>query len=427
MNEARTETSPPVTIWVVSELYYPEETSTGYYMTGIAEGLAAHCHVRVLCAQPTYSARGLQAPRREVHNRVDVLRAWSTTWSNHRWPGRLVNMITLAASMFVQTLARVRRKDRVLVVTAPPILPFVTALACFLRRARCWVWVLDTYPEVLIAAGLCRPKSLLARTLDTANRYLYRFCEGVVVLGRCMESKAHARLRSRDAAKVRVIRTWADIDTVPQLPRAESEFLRELGLDQKFVVQFAGNISRVNDIETLVEAAALLQSDPRIHFLIVGRGGRRVWLQQQIEKRRLANMTLVEWLPRSEAAKLHQAADVVLIPLIRGMAGAAVPSRLYNSLAAGRPIIAATEAFSELARIVEEERAGWVVDPGDPARLATAVRESSQDRSRLERMGERARRAAEVRFSPDTIIQEWVDLLAGPGTSGHVSSSRRKP
>ena len=61
-------------IWVVSELYYPEETSTGYFLTRIAEGLARYYTVNVLCSQPTYSARGTRAPDREHHSGVDIQR-----------------------------------------------------------------------------------------------------------------------------------------------------------------------------------------------------------------------------------------------------------------------------------------------------------------------------------------------------------------
>src|SRR5215203_3368903 len=66
-------------LWVVTELYYPEETSTGYYLTGIAEGLAHDFDVKVLCGQPNYSARGIVAPAHEIHNEVEIFRASGTT------------------------------------------------------------------------------------------------------------------------------------------------------------------------------------------------------------------------------------------------------------------------------------------------------------------------------------------------------------
>ncbi|SVE47924.1 uncharacterized protein METZ01_LOCUS500778, partial [marine metagenome] len=66
-------------IWTISELYYPEETSTGHFMTKITEILSTKMKTYVICSQPTYSSRGKKAPRNEYHNGVDIIRVSSTT------------------------------------------------------------------------------------------------------------------------------------------------------------------------------------------------------------------------------------------------------------------------------------------------------------------------------------------------------------
>ncbi|MDH3743592.1 MAG: glycosyltransferase family 4 protein [Acidobacteriota bacterium] len=398
-------------IWVISELYYPEETSTGYFMTGIAQALAGRFPVRVLCAQPTYSLRGKRAPTIEVHENVAIRRVWSTTLANQTLGGRFANLVTITGSVFLNALFRIKAKDRVLVESTPPTLPFTVALACLLRRAHCIAFVQDTYPEVLIAAGMIRKGSLLARSLDRANRLLYRLSTRVVVLGRGMQDRVRHRLRGHDLSKVRVIRSWADIGLITAQPRNGSPFLERLAISDKFVVQFAGNISRLNDVENLVECMTILKLDTGIHFLFVGRGGRRDWLAAEVKRRQLPNVTLSKSLPRSKTAEMHRACDVVLIPLIPGMGGVAVPSRLYNSLASGRAIIAVTEEISELARIVTEEEVGWVVPPGDAERLAQTIRRAAAEPEIGEAMGERARAAAETRFSQRTITDKWIELF----------------
>jgi hypothetical protein len=85
----------------VTEIYYPEVISTGYYLTAIAEGLAGEFDVRVICGQPNYAARGVKAPKHEHRNLVDVFRVWSTTLDKNVIPFRLINMLTLSLSMFV--------------------------------------------------------------------------------------------------------------------------------------------------------------------------------------------------------------------------------------------------------------------------------------------------------------------------------------
>lgn len=85
-------------LWVISELYYPEETSTGYFVTKIAEGLAERYPVDVLCSQPTYSARGIRAPRREQHNGVNIQRCLATTFSKDFLLFRIINLATISTT-----------------------------------------------------------------------------------------------------------------------------------------------------------------------------------------------------------------------------------------------------------------------------------------------------------------------------------------
>src|SRR4051812_33502206 len=80
------------TLWILTEVYYPEEISTGYYLTSIAEGLTDQFCVKVLCGQPKHMARGVTAPKREVRNGVEIYRAAATTLDKNVMPYRLTNM-----------------------------------------------------------------------------------------------------------------------------------------------------------------------------------------------------------------------------------------------------------------------------------------------------------------------------------------------
>src|SRR5678815_3294112 len=168
------ETNAARRLWIVSELYYPEETSTGYYLTRIAEGLAVDRDVKVLCGQPTYSARGIVAPKHEIHKGVEIFRASGTTLDKNIIAFRLLNMITLGLSIFFSALRNFRKGDRVLVVTTPPSMPFVVAVAALAKGASYVPLIHDNYPEILIAVGKSSQGSLLANSIDFFNRWLYK-------------------------------------------------------------------------------------------------------------------------------------------------------------------------------------------------------------------------------------------------------------
>jgi colanic acid biosynthesis glycosyl transferase WcaI len=122
--ESLTENNQRRNLWVVTELYYPEMTSTGYYLTKIAEGLAGDFNVKVLCGQPNYSVRGTRAKKREVHANVEIFRAFGTTLDKNNIPFRVVNMLTLSISIFFKAIRYFEKGDQVLVVTTPPSLRF---------------------------------------------------------------------------------------------------------------------------------------------------------------------------------------------------------------------------------------------------------------------------------------------------------------
>jgi glycosyltransferase involved in cell wall biosynthesis len=101
----------------------------------------------------------------------------------------------------------------------------------------------------------------------------------------------------------------------------------------------------------------------------------------------LANVSLVERVPEADLEAFLSAADAWLIPYRKDLAGVSVPSRFYNLLAIGRPVILVSEANAEAALTVSEHALGWVVEPGNSVDLAQAIRlaSSSADTSMRER------------------------------------------
>ena len=397
-------------LWIVSELYYPEDTSTGYFLTRIAEELARSMPVSVLCGQPTYSARGTRASVREIRNGVEIRRCRATTLDKDRLLFKLVNSTTIGLSILVQALWRIRRGEKVVVVTNPPLLPFLMALACGARRAVLLLLVHDVYPEVLVATGLARRDGVLSRLLGWLTGLLYRSATRVVVLGRDMKTLA-VRKRNGDEGAVVIIPHWGDVDEVAPTPRSENELLRRLGLERSFVVQYSGNMGRPHALEQLLEAARTLRDRPDIHFLFVGMGAKRRWLERAVEQGRLQNVLILPYQPRSELRVSLNACDVAVIPFIPGMSGVSVPSRMYNVMAAGKPIIAVADEDSELAHVVREERIGWVLPADRPEGLAGTILEARADPRGLAGMGERARAAAEGHYTLGRVGQAYRSLI----------------
>lgn len=397
-------------VWVISELYYPELTSTGYFLTGIAEGLAEVYDVSVLCGQPSYWARGVRAPAHEMLHGVDVHRCWSTTLDKNNLLFKFVNLITISLSILLSALFRFRQGDIVITVTNPPLLPYLACLACRVRRARFILLVNDVYPEILFRLGMVAPRSIPAMVLDRLSRWLYGSAERVLVLGRDMRDLVSSRMPS-GRERVVIATNWAQTEAILPQPRHENELLNTLKLSKKFVVQLWGNVGSPHCIEDLVDAAQLLAAEPEFQFLLICWGTKKAWVVSEKSSRRLENLTILDPFPREDTNEVQNACDVAINTLYSGMTGISVPSRTYNAMAAGKPLLAVCDSDSEIAIMVREEDIGWVIPPGRPDMIASALREAKANPERLRLMGERARMAAVTKYSSGQVLKVYRDLI----------------
>jgi glycosyltransferase involved in cell wall biosynthesis len=247
-------------LWIFTELYHPELTSSGRFLTGIAEGLAASRDVHVVCSQPTYAARGVRAPRLEVRNGVEIRRCRSTTLDKDVLGFRFLNGITLGLAMLARAWRDVRPEDVVLVVTTPPLLPLCVASVVAARGGHMVVLVHDVYPDVLCVGGFARPGSPAVKAVSAAYRWVFRMAERVVALGRDMQKLLVSRGGS---TPVVVIPNWGEVDEITPQPRAENRLLARLGLQARFVVHYLGNMGRTHDLDVLLEAAKLTRGSDR--------------------------------------------------------------------------------------------------------------------------------------------------------------------
>jgi len=398
------------TLWVVTELYYPEVTSTGYYLTQIAEGLTDDFAVKVLCGQPNYSARGTKALKRETHKGVEIFRVGGTTLDKNVIIFRLINMLTLSLSVFLKAVRNFRKGDKVLVVTTPPSLPFITAFASLIKGASYILLIHDNYPEILIAANKTKENSFVANALNYINRWLYKYTSKIIVCGRDMFELVTKKTEGLDIP-VETIQNWAELENVRPFPRSENKLLKELEIEDKLVFLYAGNMGYPNDLESIINCADKLKEDERFCFVFLGAGVKRKWLEREIEEKSLKNVRLLDSRPRSEQNIFLNACDVAIVTLVKKMWGVSMPSRTYNILAAGKPILALTENDSEVAKVVEEESVGWSVLPNEPDKLLQKIFEIYENKEKFEEMGQKARQAALEKYSLKTALTKYKNSL----------------
>lgn len=398
---------------VVSELFYPEQTSTGYFLTEIAKSMAPYLDVTVLCGQPSYSERGVRAPRRESWHGLNIVRIRSTHFNKDRLLLRAVNVLTFTLSCLFNLMFRLRTGDQLLLVTNPPSLVPLAGPIARMKGARAILLVHDVYPEILAATGIIRSGSAAFRILAWVMCHTLHHYSRIVVLGRDMQLLMQHK-SGKPLSEIPIIRNWADHDEIIPLERLQNPFAQAHAIEDKVVIQFSGNIGRTHDIGSILNTAKALQGEPDLEFIFVGYGGKANDLADHLEREEIANVRFLPRQPREWLGAMLASATATVIPLEQGMTGLSVPSRLYNIFAAGVPIIAMADENSELAMTVAETGAGWVLPQGDSAALSDLCRHLTTPLGREEAAtkGQAARDAAVKYYGFDAVVKQYRSLLS---------------
>jgi len=385
---------------VVSQHYPPDPSTTAAIMAEISVHLAARHLVLVLSGTPGSATSGATPSDRpvvtEIKNRIPAKAALVR---------RALAELAFTTRAFVMVLQEARRGDVVLTVTAPFMLPYAVVVAARWKGAKSALIMHDLYPDVFVTAGLLGRASPLTWAIRGANALMFRLLDAVITIGRDT-GRLLSRYRGVTPGKVHFIPNWATLASAVRPAAADNPYRR--GNPARFVVGLSGNLGFTHDPVIVFEAARLLANEPGIHFLLSGWGVGYERLRQLQSDAGLTNVTLIDRVADGDLERFLAAADAWIIPYRKNVAGVSVPSRFYNLLAVGRPVILVSEPDAEAAMTVNENNLGWVVRPGMPDELAEAIRAAavSADPS----MGERAIVAAGA-FTLDRAMAAYGELV----------------
>ncbi len=357
---------------ILNEYYWPGPEASAHLLTELCESLGADYDVHVI----TGAVKGdAERARLVIRNGVTIERVPSTSFDRARIPGRALNYLTFMSAAVVRGL-KAGDADVVLCMTDPPMLGAAAVLLARRHRTPLIVVCEDVFPEIASALGRLRNPLVIGALRRTVSFYLRR-ADRVVAIGETMRMRLEAK--GAPPERIRVIPNWVDVSLLEPRQK-ENDWALENGLIGKFVVMHSGNVGHAQDLDTLVRAAHRLRDLDDLEVLIVGSGARRAEVMRLAERLGADNVRFLPYQPRERLSESLSSADVHVVGLAPGLAGYVVPSRLYGILAVGRPVIAAVDAESETAQVVETANCGVRVPPASPELLAAAIRRCHAER-----------------------------------------------
>jgi len=387
---------------LLNQFFHPDLSATAQLATDLAEDLAARGHeVTVLAARGSYLGGGA-LPARERHRGVEIVRVWSTSLGKASTVRRLVDYLSFFASAGLRAMA-LRRPELVLAMSTPPMVATIGAALRSLRGIPFVYWLQDLYPDLAIEFGVLRRGGLRARLFGAASGWIQRRADRVVVLGHAMAERVKTYGVPSD--RVHVVPNWADGDSLSPLSPLENGLRAALGLADKRVVLYSGNMGRAHDLATVLGAARALRHRADVVFLLIGAGAKRH--EAEAAAAVLPTVRLLPYVPRERLRESLSCGDVHVVTQTACTLGLLEPSKLYGAMAVGRPVLFIGPAAGEAAATVERERIGAVVAPGDVAGATSALERLLAD----EDCGPRARAAFERSYDRRIRTQELSELL----------------
>jgi colanic acid biosynthesis glycosyl transferase WcaI len=376
-----------VHILLLNEYFPPDTSATAKCAAQVADSLTEKHRVTVLAGRPSYDPTERHSSyllRRDVQGNLIVERVGSTDYPRFQMRRRVSNYLTYLSLAVPRALSI--RSDVVLAMTDPPIEGIVGAFVAQLSGRPFVYNIRDMYPDMAVGGSIVRAGSFTARW-ERLHRWALRRATRVIVLGEDMQDRIVAK--GVDSARVVISR---DGITVPEeLPPPDNPVAREIRGDFRFVLVHAGNLGFYGAWQTLISAVRVLENEG-VGLVFVGEGA----MKSQVESM-AAGCRAVRFLPfrpASEIPLVLSSGDMHVVTVKRGLEGVVVPSKLYPTLAAGRPILGVAPEECDVVRIIHRSGCGLAADPDDPNTIVEALREVLYDSEQIRNMGLRAREIA---------------------------------
>jgi len=354
---------------------------------------------------------------------VDIYRFWTYATANSGFYKRVLSQLSFALLACLAGLW-LPATDAI-VVESPPLFDGIAAVFLGIaKRAPFVFYVSDLWPETAVQLGVLNNRLLIgiAKRLELL---FYRRAALVIAVTAGIHRSIAEEI---DPARVVMLRNAVDTDFfTPASDRTKLKETLELP-PGRFLVLYAGTLGLAQQLSTILECAGELQKrGDDVHFVFAGDGAEKERLLQKATEMRLGNVRFLPPSPKAAMPGLLNSADCILVSLKDApIFSAALPTKLFEAMACGRPVVLA--AAGEAEAVVRDAVAGYCARPGDAASIREAILQAHQHREGREEMGRRGRQYMVANFSRERQVEELLAVLgrvAPEAVSGRETPASR--
>jgi len=263
------------------------------------------------------------------------------------------------------------RKSHLFIVSNPPFAPLIP-LFC---KNTYSILIYDIYPEALSELGYLSEKSWLVRIWKKLNKKVYSKADYFFTLTQGMKMVLESYTGE---SQVKVIPEWTDSQFLKPIEPASNPFIKKHNLSGKFIVLYSGNIGLSGDVDKLVDIAAGINRDD-IMFVIIGDGAKKEQIINKVSLHNLTNVLILPWQPVKELPYSLSSASIAVVSLGKATSNLAIPSKLFNYLSVGAPLLCMTAKGSEVDSLVSKYNCGRSFEPENISGITEYIYEISDN------------------------------------------------
>ena len=398
-------------ILIVTQYFWPENFKINDLVSNLKE---RGNDVTVLTGKPNYPDGKFYAgynflnKNTEFYKGVKIVRAPIISRGNGSGLRLFLNYISFAFFASITAIFRLIKDAEIIFVYEPsPITVGIPALFYkHFSKAPMFFWIQDLWPESLIAAGDVKSK-LILRLTERLVRFIYKNSDIIFISSRSF--KESITNKGVDSEKIVYLPNWAEDIYSTQVERDED--VTKLLPVNGFKIMFAGNIGESQDCESIVSAALKTREYKDIHWIIIGDGRKKTWMEQEIRLKKMNNIHLLGRYPMKMMPSFFREADVMLVSLKNEMIfGLTVPAKIQSYLACGKPILAMING--EGADIIRKSKSGFAVNAGDFNALSDRVLEMyNMPRENLDLMAKASKEFYLNNFDRKDLIDKLMSVF----------------
>lgn len=338
----------------------------------------------------------------ELSDSIGVTRI--NRWIEKPARSKFISYIKACLKIYLLLLFRYR-KHEVFFVSLPPMAYLLTIIL----PQRCSMLIWDVYPDVFKITGM-RDTHPLYRIWASLNKIAFNKAYRLFTIGDQMAGLLEEYV-SRE--KIGVTPIWSIFQSNGKVPKKENPFVIRENLQDKFVVQYSGNIGLTHNVEMMVELAEKMRGHTNILFQIIGRGPREPHLKALVQEKGLPNCQFLPFQSDDEFPNSLSAADLGVVILDEVTSRGSVPSKSYNLMSYGIPALYVASSDSELHDYAEKYEHAKCVEHDNLDEAVDFIVELKENRKMRDKYSKNAVEASKNyrRSNANKIVELYLDMV----------------